>query len=225
MPTVADGWKTNFDLAMAMDALPTLVTVPNAGIPQMLTTLIDPEVFRIVFAATKGAEILGEVQKGNWLTDTELFPVIEATGEVSSYGDFNNNGRSGLNMNFPARQSYLFQTFEEYGDRELERAGLARINYVSEMDKAAAENLNKYSNLTYFYGVSGLENYGYLNDPNLSASLTPAVKTWGGTAWISAGQFRASANEIYADIQALYNQLLSQTLGLVDENTDRKSNV
>jgi hypothetical protein len=41
-----------------------------------------------------------------------------------------------------------------------------------------------------------------LNDPNLGPSLTPAPKAAGGVQWIKNGAIVATANEIYADIQA-----------------------
>jgi hypothetical protein len=211
-------FRHRFDLAM--DAQPTLTTDPNSGIPAFLTTLIDPDVFEILFAPNKAALILGEVKKGTWLDETQMFPVVEHTGEVSSYGDFAENGHAGANTNFPQRQSYLFQTIKEYGERELARAGLAKINWVGEIDKAAATVLAKFMNLTYFFGVAGLQNYGLLNDPNLSAALTPATKAAGGTAWInSSGQINATANEVYADIQAMFIQLVSQTGGLVQQDS------
>jgi hypothetical protein len=102
-------WKGNIQLAM--DAQPVLATDPNSAIPALLTTVIDPDLIRVLFAPLAFADILGERKKGDWLTETELFPVIEHTGEVSTYGDFNNNGRAGVNMNWPQFQSYLFQTF------------------------------------------------------------------------------------------------------------------
>ncbi|AWJ93313.1 DUF2184 domain-containing protein (plasmid) [Azospirillum baldaniorum] len=208
-----------FDYTIAMDAQPGLSTDPNSAVPAMLTTLIDPDVFEILFSPTKAAEILGENRKGTWTDDTAMFPVVEHTGEASSYGDFAENGRAGANTNWPQRQSYLFQVMKEYGERELERAGLARINWVSEIDKAAATTLNRFTNLTYFYGVQGLQNYGLLNDPNLSAALTPATKAAGGTAWIAAGVIKATANEVYADIQALFWKLVAQSGGLVTQES------
>ena len=211
-------FKMNFSLAM--DALPTLTTTPNSAVPSFLTTLIDPKVFKILFAPNRAAIILGEVRKGTWLDETAMFPTVEHTGEVSSYGDFAENGRTGVNTNWPQRQAYLFQTVKEYGDRELERAGLARINWVSEIDQAAATILNKFSNLTYFFGVLGLQNYGLTNDPALTASLTPGTKAAGGTRWFTAGGVtNATANEVYQDIQALFLQLVSQTQGLVEADS------
>lgn len=219
---VPDEWKHNYDLAcdampeLAMDAQATMQTDANSAVPLILTTMIDPSVFKVLFAPNRAAEIFGEQRKGTWLDETAMFPQVEHTGEVSSYGDFNNNGRAGVNTNWPQRQSYLFQVIKKYGERELERAGLARINWVSEIDEAAATVMNKFSNYTYFFGVLGLQNYGLLNDPGLSAALTPATKAGGGTAWLNAAGIPvATANEIYADIQAMFWQMQVQTAGLV----------
>jgi hypothetical protein len=213
------------DALMALDTvanIPTLSLDPNSGVPSLLTTLIDPQVYEVLFAPNMAAEILGEVRKGTWLDETTLFPVAEATGEVSSYGDYATSGRSGVDTNWPQVQAYLFQTIKEYGERELERAGLARINWVSEIDRAAAINLNKFSNYTYFFGVMALQNYGLINNPFLSAYLTPAPKaaTPGSTAWTNAqGQVVASANEVFNDTQSLYLQLVAQNAGLVKADT------
>lgn len=225
-------FKTNFNLAMdslpqlGFDALPPytvqpgLATAPNSAVPAFLTTLIDPQVFEILFAPNKAAVILGEVKKGSWIDETIMFPTVEHEGEVSSYGDYNDNGRAGVNTNWPQRQAYLFQSIKEYGDRESERAGLARINWVSEIDKACATILNKFANLVYFFGLAGLQNYGLLNDPNLTASLTPATKAAGGTKWInSSGVVVATANEVFTDIQSMFYQLVVQTVGLVEADS------
>ncbi len=209
-----DAWKSNFDLAM--DAQPTLTTTANAGIPQWLTTFIDPTIINVLFSPLKAAKIFGEVKKGDWLMQTALFPIVEYTGEVSSYGDFSENGRTGLNTDFPNRQSYLYQIIKEYGELEMERAGLARIAWAAELDKASINILNRFQNNTYFFGVQGLQCYGGLNDPNLTASLTPAAKAAGGTTWFVNGSPNATANEVYNDILSIYEQLVSQAGGVVE---------
>src|ERR1039458_7512711 len=61
--------------ALAMDAQQPLITDPNSGIPVLLSTFIDPTIYEILFAPTKAAEVLGEQKKGDWVTDTILFPV------------------------------------------------------------------------------------------------------------------------------------------------------
>ena len=209
-----DEWRRNDQLAL--DAQPTLSTDPNSAIPSIMTTVIDPRVFRIVFTPLNFAKILGEQKNGDWVNDTWIFPVVEETGEVSSYSDFVNNGRAGVNLNFPNFQSYLFQTFIRYGERELERAGLAKINYVSELGVAAADLLNRFQNLSYAFGISGLQNYGIINNPFLSSYITPATKAAGGTAWFNGNSPNATANEVYNDINALVQKLISQTNGVIE---------
>ena len=212
--------KMTGTINMAMDAvngLPgPLSTDPNAALPWMLTSTIDPEIIRILFTPLEFADILGERKAGSWTDQTWFFPYVESTGEVSSYDDFVNNGRAGANFNFPQLQSYLFQVILQYGDLQVDRAGLAKINWVSELGLAAADLLNRYQNLTYAFGVAGLQSYGILNNPNLTAALTPATKAWGGTGWFNNGAPAATANEVYNDVISLVTQLVAQTNGTLD---------
>jgi hypothetical protein len=220
-PLAVDYMKPEFrkNFALAMDAQPTMVTNPSAGIPAWLTSFIDPDIIRVFQAPNMGAQILTERKTGDWLTETAVFPMVENTGEVSSYGDYNQNGRSDVNTQFENRQSYLFQTFIEYGDREVERAGLMKLNLVSEKQMAAAKTLDKFADYTYHFGVAGLACYGILNDPSLSAALTPTTKAAGGVKWVNNGQVVATAQEIYADFQMLFGQLTATTFGDINQNT------
>ncbi|MCH4572250.1 DUF2184 domain-containing protein [Achromobacter xylosoxidans] len=197
------------DYALAMDAAGPLVTVSNSGIPSYLLNYIDPELTRVLTTPMQGAVILGESKKGDWTTLTATFPVVESTGEVSSYGDFNNNGRAGANTNFPQRQSYHYQTMTEWGERELDMAGQAKINWASELNIASALVLNKFQDNSYFFGIAGLQNYGLLNDPNLSAPVAP-ISVGGVTLW--SGK---DGQAVYDDIVKIYGQLVTQTRGLV----------
>ncbi len=207
------------DCELAFDAQPGLITVSNSGIPAYLSNMIDPDLIEVLVTPMQGAEIIGEVKKGDWLTDTVQFPIVENTGEISAYGDYNDSGSVGLNVNFVPRQSYHYQTVTQWGEKTLEKYGLAKIGYAAQLNVASALVLNKFQNLTYFYGVAGLQNYGLLNDPSLSAALQPGAKAYGSNAhgpWISSGVIAATANEIYSDIQSLYVQLVAQTRGTID---------
>lgn len=197
--------------SLGMDAQSPLVTTSNAGIPAYLTNYLDPELIRVLTAPMKASEIFPEVKKGDWTTMTAQFPVVENTGEVSSYGDFNNSGSANANLNWVPRQSYLFQTITKWGERELDMAGNAKVNWAQQLNTSSVMVLNKFLNRMYFYGVSNLDNYGITNDPALSSALTPATKTAGGTTWGVA-----TSEEIYTDIVSLYEQLQSQLRGLID---------
>jgi hypothetical protein len=207
------------DLRMAMDAQPSLVTVSNSGIPAFLAAYIDPGLIEVLVSPNKAAKILGEVKKGDWTTLTATFPVIEHTGEVSSYGDWNNNGSTGANPTFPQRQSYHYQTITQWGERQLEMAGLAKIDWANRLNIASAMVLDKFQNRSYFFGISGLQNYGLLNDPSLFTPLTPGVKAVNTPVWVFNGVVTATANEIYTDIQSLFGALVSQSQSLIDADT------
>jgi len=213
-----DPYRSNINLAM--DAVPTLVTTSNSGIPAYLMNFMDPDILRVLTAKNKAAQIIGEVRKGSWVDATAMFPTVEQTGEVSSYGDWSNNGAAGANVNFPTRENYLFQTVAQWGELQLERAGLAKISYANEVKNAAVAVLEKFRNYTYFYGVAGLQNYGLLNDPGLSSALTPAPKVAGGAKWINAGVMNATANEVYADIQAIIVKLINQSGGNIAADSE-----
>lgn len=209
-------YRRNFD--MALDAQPTLVTTANSGIPGWLASYVDPEVIRILQTPNKGAEILGEEKSGDWTTETATFMVVENTGEVAPYGDWNNNGQSDANVDWVNRQSYLFQTVVQYGDLQVDRAGLARLNWVGELQTSAAATLAKFQDYTYHFGVTGLANYGILNEPNLPAALTPSTKAAGGTKWVNNGVVVATANEIYSDIQGMVLDLVGRTAGIIQKS-------
>lgn len=184
-----------------------LITAPNAGILAMFTTYVDPRVIEIAVEPMKAAQIFGETKKGTWVDDNLQFPIAESTGEVSSYDDFGTNGMSGANVNWENRQPYHYQTIVEVGEREVERAGAAKLDWVARKQIAAALVLNKFQNKSYFYGVAGLANYGLLNDPSLSASLP-------GSDWDAL-----TAEQVFASIQgALYGRLIGQTKGLIDRD-------
>jgi hypothetical protein len=207
------------DFAFAMDALPTLVTTSNAGIPAYLTNFIDPDLIRVLVSPMQAADILGEVKKGDWTMTTATFPIVENTGEVSAYGDYSDNGSVGMNVNFPMRQSYHYQTITQWGEKTLEMWGAAKIGMAAQLNVASALTLNKFQNRSYFFGISGLQNYGLLNDPSLSASLQPGAKAYNTQAhgpWVTAGVITATANEVYSDIQSLYVQLNAQANGTIN---------
>lgn len=203
------------DGGFACDAQPSLITTSNAGIPAFLSTFIDPKLIKVLVSPMKAAEIVGgETKKGDWTTETAMFPMVESTGETSAYSDYSENGSAGANVNFPQRQSYHYQVITQWGERELEKAGLARVDWANQLNIASVLTLNKFQNKSYFYGISGLQNYGLLNDPSLSAAIVPTTKTAGGTTWAVA-----TALEVLNDIQKLYKQLQSQANGMIQLDT------
>lgn len=194
--------------AIAMDAQPELVTISNAGIPAFLSNYLDPKLIEVLVSPMKAAQIYGEQKKGDWTTTVTTFPVVESEGEVSSYGDFNANGNVDVNTNFPQRQSYHYQTFTQWGEKELAVAALAKIDWANRLNIASVLLLNKFQNKTYFFGVDGLALFGALNDPALYAPIAPTAP-WNDPT--------TTAEQVYEDIRRLFVQAQSQANGTIDQ--------
>jgi hypothetical protein len=194
------------DAGIVCDAQPELATISNAGIPAWLTNYFDPKQIEVLFSPLRATEIVGsEVQKGDFTTEYATFTTIESVGEVSSYGDFNNNGMTKANVNFPHRQSYLYQAFTNWGEREAERYSKAKVDWANQQSQASIKVLNRFQNDSYFYGIDGLQNYGLLNDPALYAPLAATV------SWATA-----TPNQVYEDVRRMFAQLQLQSDGVID---------
>jgi hypothetical protein len=205
------GMTVDQALQLAQDApanvlQPGMITATNAGIPNYLSNYLDPEIVRVLTTPLKAVDIFGEAKKGDWLMDSAQFPVIESTGEVSAYGDDNESGLVGANTNWMPRQSFHFQTFTRWGDKELAKAGLAKIDWAAEQNVSSALIMNTFMNKAYFFGVTGLSNYGLTNDPALSPSLTPLNGAWKA----------ATGSQIVADVQNLFVTLQTQLQGNIE---------
>lgn len=197
---------------VAMDAAGPLVTVPNNGIPSMLTNYFDPRVIEVLVAPMNAELLYPAVQKGDWAMNTATFMVVESTGETATYGDYSENGQSSHNANFPDRQNYGFQTNTQWGDKQMAVAAKARLDYASRQQIASALILRKKENAIFLFGVAGLQNYGLTNDPALTAPVAPTTGgTTGATTWDGK-----NSDEIYADFVLLWKNLIAAGNGLIN---------
>jgi hypothetical protein len=212
------GWKKLTEKAkatlMAVDAQPQLETSPNAGILSLFTTWVDPKIIEVLFSPLEAVAVAGNERKmGDWLTNTVAFNFVERTGVVSTYGDYSEDGVSKANVNYPQRQPYNYQVMTQWGIQEMERMGLAKVDWVSQLNEASIWTLNNFQNLSYFFGVAGLQNYGLLNDPSLPAPIAP-LGVFPNIVWQNK-----DALGIYNDIVYLAKTLIAQGGGLVNTKT------
>lgn len=192
----------------AMDAVslaPTLVTAPNGGVPAWLTTWFDPKAIDIQVAPMAAAQIAPEVKKGDWTTTTAMFRTREAAGQVATYGDWSPNGMSSNNTNYPSRETYAYQTWIEYGEREQAMAAKGMIDVAGDKQYAKSLVMAKAANRFYLNGVAGLKNYGLLNDPNLTTPVAATVNYATATP-------EAIANDVVRQVGVL----ISQSNGLIN---------
>ena len=213
--------KRDFGVHGVMDrtsgAFDSAVTAPNSGIPSIFSTWTDPNVKRAIITPIKSEDVYGQSQKGDWLTDTAQFPFVEMSGQTASYDDYSQNGDSDANANWVQRQSFHFQTWTKWGEREAERMGAARLDWVSQKNEASISVLNKASNRINLFGVEGLQLRGALNDTDLPAAIQPTPKVaasgaaTGGNDWMST----ADPVQVYNDILKAFQQLSVQMGGNV----------
>lgn len=216
LPRSDDGRGLAMDMAIAMDALPALVTVSNSGVPAFLTNYVDPKLIEVLVAKNKATEIFPETKKGDWTTKTAFFAMVESTGEVSSYGDYNENGEVSANVNWPQRQSYVYQTMSQWGDQQLAAMGNGQIDWAAQINIASGKIMAQFQNRSYFYGIQGLQNYGILNDPNLPAPITPITKANGGFTWVSSSNAaNATYLEVINDVAKLVADVIQRSGGIV----------
>lgn len=199
--------EDNPSVMISCDAQPELVTQANGGIPAWMTNYFDPKIIELSVSPMRATEIVGsEEKKGDWTTTHAQFISVELTGETSAYGDFNNNGSSSANLNFPIRQSFLYQTFTNWGELQMARAGNARVDWANKVNAASIMVLNKYQNASYFFGISGIPNYGLLNDPNLGPSIA-ATAPWNAST--------TTPEQVYEDVRRMYVQMQYQSGGTI----------
>lgn len=208
------GWIENGNIAMlANDA--ALVTIPNTAIPAELTAYYDPRIIDVVTRPRKAREIFNEVQKGDWTTSHAKFRMNELTGSTQPYTDFGQSRTSNVNYNWITRQQYVFQTLIEYGDFEEAVSAVAKIQLAADKQRAAAHVIDVDSNLFYLLGVAGMDIFGILNAPNMSAAISPLPSGTGGSVlWADK-----DTQQIYNDILALHEQLVSQGDGWIDQSS------
>ena len=191
------------------------VTMPNSGIPALFTTYTDPVVIRALVTPTRSEAIYGSARKGDWTTDTAQFPVVELSGYAAAYDDYSPAGTVDSNANWVQRQSFYYQTWTRWGEREVERMGAAKIDWVNQKNLASASVLNRNQNQINLFGIAGLELYGALNDPNLPAAITPTPKfaasgtAAAGNTWVDT----TDPVQVYADILKAFGVLSAQMGG------------
>lgn len=198
------------DYAMdAADLTPTLVGTPNAGIPSFLTTFVDPKVIEVLVAPMKAAQLVGESKKGDWTTLVAAFIQAEPTTKVATYGDYSADGDSDANINYPQRQSYFFQTWTRWGERQLAMAGAGRVDLASQLNYSSALGLAKFLNASYLFGIAGLQNYGLTNDPRLVAPVAATVN------WATG-----APEDIFNSLVTQFKQLQAQSQGIIEQTDE-----
>lgn len=208
-------------LSLANDADPQPMLPPNGGIPSIVSSFIDPNVVRTVFANLVSEQLFPERRMGSWAQDNIMIQRVEPTGRVVAYEDYSEDGAVQVTNSWQNRTVYRYQTMVTYGELEQERMGLTGLAYAAEKQRAAAITLNQAANKFYFYGVAGIDNFGILNDPALPASISPIPDPNANNNAVLWSE--KTVLGIYNDILALYEDLISRTNGVLGDGINMAS--
>ena len=220
--TVNGKIKTNFSkTALAMDS--AMQTTPNVGYPASLFQYIDPQIVEILFGVTNANRLAPEVKQGSWEQEYYNYAVEERISDVTAYSDRTENVTTEVNYEYNVRELARFQTVIQYGDLEVDKANQAKIALQSRKQLAGADIIARKQNQFYLYGVSGKQNYGILNEPNLNPSINPNSITVGGstyTTWADkvAHDTASAGNHVFNDVLKLWSELASKNGGNIDQN-------
>lgn len=211
--------RTNFSKTkLAMDS--AMTTTANVAYPASFFQYIDPQIVEILFGVTNANKIAPEVKQGTWEQEFYNFPVEEIVGDVTAYSDRTENVSTTVNYEYPVRELARFQTVIEYGDLEADKANTAKIALASRKQIAGANIIARKQNQFYLYGVSGKQNYGMLNEPNLNASISPIQDANNNTTWSAktTADPTNAGNIVYNDILKLWGELSAKNGGNVSQN-------
>ena len=204
-----------FDSAKEFIASDAAITAPNIGVPAVLATYVDPSIVRILTAPRNARKLFGERRKGDWTTASAMFKAIEAVGDIAPYADYSNAATADVNVVYPERDNFVYQTTIRYGEREMAMLGKAAIELASEKQISAAEILDIAANKYYLKGVAGKRCYGLLNDPNLPSDISPTTVRSTVVKWEDK-----TTVEIYDDIIKIFGKLAEHSNGRISVDSD-----
>lgn len=154
------------------DAMPN-ITPNNIGMPAGILSQVSVEVAETILAYRSGDEALGGRKKLlDWEQQDYYLPLVEKTGSVEPYSDYDDAVASGLNVTFGRTGHYLFSTSYNVGEREAMQLAQGNINSDNYLMSASLEALAVELNRVAFNGYVNNNNsflvYGLLNNPSLA---------------------------------------------------------
>lgn len=171
-------------MVQAMDA--AMVTTPSNATLLQFTQAWLPGTIRIMTAARKIDELLGERVVGSWEMGSVVQKIMEPVGAAQPYSDHGNVPFSSYNATYEEREIVRFEQGFQVGALEDARAALMRDNAAGEKRDAAMMALEISRNRLGFYGYNSGTNrtYGLLNDPGLLPYVTVPAGAGGSTKWM-----------------------------------------
>ncbi len=194
------------------DAMPN-ITSNNIGMPGGLLSQVSVEALETILAYRSGDDALGGRKKVlDWEQQDYYMPLVEKTGSVSPYSDYDDAIASGLNVTFGRARHYVFSTSYNVGEREAMQLSQSNINAENYLLNASLEALAVELNRVAFNGYVNNNNsflvYGLLNHPELNNYEASAKK------------FEAMT---FAEVVAFFSQAIAKLRSQTGNNLQKGS--
>ncbi len=191
----------------AMDAIPNLSTVPNAGVAGYKLLAESPEVVPVLFAPIRSLEVAGEQKIGTFSDNNLIVNMKENLGKTVPYGDYEPGGSTSVTTNRESRDFLRFQTWVEIAVLEEEqyaKQGGSLFNLRADKDVSAAYVMTRQFHAINLKGVSGLNIRGLSND----SDLLPAIAAT--AAWSTM-----TPEQINSEVVRIVGQAVVQSQGII----------
>lgn len=200
-------------LNTAMDSLNPTLSAPSLGFPVQFVQTWMPGFVKYLTAPRLIDELVGISTLGAWSDEQVVQGTLERTGRALIYDDYTNIPLSSYNPGYIIRNVIRFEEGMLVGKLAEARAARVNIDEAAIKRDAAAMALDIARNDVGFFGFNnGVNNtYGFLTDPNEPAYITVAEGASASTLWSTKTYL-----EITKDLRAAFQQLRTQTQGLVD---------
>lgn len=206
----ADSKLTHEDLrnlGLGFKALDSALTGPAKAGGAMLSHMLQtwlPGTLRTITQVRNIDEIIGITTVGSWEDELISLRVAEPAAKAELYGDTTNIPLADYGQSVESRTVVRFEQGFQVG--KLEEARQGRIGYqaANEKRKAATESLDIARNQVGFYGFNSTDTnlYGLLNEPSLSAYMSPTA------AWLTS-----TFDQLTADFIRMVTKLETQMGG------------
>lgn len=202
---------------MAMDDTVQFAAPSNGTIPYF-TTIWTNKLIKQLLQTTASRKLTHEFQQGQWATTNIKLPTLAYLGQSAPYADFGGAGNTSVNTNWVDRETVRLQRTITYGDLAVAQMSMGKIDYVAALREALANLVALDQDEINFFGYSGINVFGMLNDPNLNATI-PAPAS---AANPSSGQWiYKTFTEIIFDINTMVNAIVARAGGNADSYNDK----
>jgi len=178
--------------------------LPSAGVPSWFTTAWTTKMIKQLLQTRPFYTMTKPFQQGQFSTSNIKISTMSYSGSAAVYDDYSSVGATSNNYNWVDRQTITLQQLVQYGDLATARMGMAKIDFVANLNATVADKINLDINQIGFSGYAGVKCFGLLNDPSLNPQIVlptsasnPSSTSWAYKSGVEIG------NDVYLLVSSI----------------------